>query len=70
MAAIDYSHMTADEKFELVDEILASIKPEDIPLTAAQEAEITHRLATLDDEIEEGQDGYEVLAELRARHRG
>jgi len=70
MAAIDYSHMTAEEKFDLVDEILASIKPEDIQLTAAQEAEIIHRLATLDEDIEEGQDGYEVLTELRARHRG
>jgi putative addiction module component (TIGR02574 family) len=67
MAAIDYSHMTADEKFDLVDEILASIKPEDIPLTAAQEAEIERRIAMLDENPQDWRDGYEVLADLRRR---
>jgi putative addiction module component (TIGR02574 family) len=65
MPSIDYSRMTAAEKYELVDEILASIKPEDDPLTAEQEAEIDRRLATLDEDIKGGRDAADVSAELR-----
>ena len=34
-----------------------------------QAAEIDRRLATLDADIAEGQDAYEVLAEFRSRYR-
>jgi hypothetical protein len=39
LPAIDYSHLAADEKYDFVDEILASIKPEEIQLTDAHAAE-------------------------------
>ena len=68
MPAIDYSHMTPTEKLDLIGEIWDSIEADDIPLTAEQAAELDRRLATLDEDIEQGQDAYEVLAEFRARY--
>jgi putative addiction module component (TIGR02574 family) len=67
MPAIDYSHMTADEKFDLVDEILASIKPDEIQVTDAQAAEIDRRLATLDEDIKDRMTAAESLALLKQR---
>ena len=68
MPAIDYSNMTTVQKYNLVDEILASIKPEAIRLTAAQEAEIIHRLATFDEDIKHEIDADALEAELDRRY--
>jgi hypothetical protein len=39
-----------------------------VQLTAAQEAELDRRLETLDEDIEDGQEAGDVLAELRRRY--
>jgi putative addiction module component (TIGR02574 family) len=67
MPTIDYSHLTAAEKLELIGEIWHSMKPEEIPLTAAQEAEILRRLATADEDIKHGIDADALEAELDRR---
>jgi putative addiction module component (TIGR02574 family) len=69
MPTFDFSHMTAAEKIALADELLASIDPDDLPLTEAQAAEIDRRLATLDQDIKQGQDAFAVYEELTARYR-
>jgi putative addiction module component (TIGR02574 family) len=61
--------MTVAEELDLIGEIWNSIEPEDISLTEAQAAEIDRRLATLDDDIEQGVDADELEAELIARYR-
>jgi len=68
MPAIDLSQMTPAEKLDLIGELWDSLDQEAVPITDAQAAEIEHRLATLDQDIEQGQDAYEVLAEFRARY--
>jgi putative addiction module component (TIGR02574 family) len=61
--------MTVAEELDLIGEIWNCIEPEDISLTEAQAAEIDRRLATLDDDIEQGVDADELEAELIARYR-
>ena len=69
MPALDYSHLSARERIDLIGEIWDSIDAKAVPLTAAQEAELDRRLATLDEDIEQGQDATEVLSDLRRRYR-
>lgn len=69
MSALDYSHLSARERIDLIGEIWDSIDAEAIPLTTAQETELDRRLATLDEDIEQGRDAAEVLADLRHSYR-
>ena len=50
------------------DEMLADLDAGDVQLTSAQAAELDRRLETLDEDIEDGQDAGDVLAELRRRY--
>jgi len=68
MPAIDFSQMTPAEKLDLIGALWDSLDHDAGPLTDAQAAEIEHRLATLDEDIEQGRDAYEVLAAFRARY--
>jgi putative addiction module component (TIGR02574 family) len=67
MSRIDFSHLSQQERLDLIGELWDSLEP--IPPTSAHEAEIVRRLATLDQDIEAGRDAAEVLAGLR-RHQG
>ena len=69
MPILDYSHLSARERIDLIGEIWDSIDAKAVPLTAAQEAELSQRLATLDEDIKRGRDGAEILADLRGRYR-
>lgn len=69
MPALDFRHLSARERIDLIGEIWDSIDAEAVPLTAGQEAELDRRLATLDADIEQGRDASEVLADLRRRYR-
>jgi putative addiction module component (TIGR02574 family) len=42
--AIDLAALTPDEKFELIDDLWGSLKPEDFALTGEQQAELDRRL--------------------------
>jgi putative addiction module component (TIGR02574 family) len=69
MPTLDYSHLSTHERLDLIGEIWDSIDANAVPLTAAQEAELDRRLVTLDEDIKQGRDATEVLADLRRRYR-
>jgi putative addiction module component (TIGR02574 family) len=48
--ALDLTHLTAQEKLQLIDELWASLGPEEFPLTAQQRTELHRRLDHLDEE--------------------
>ena len=68
MARFDISHLSPQERLDLIGELWDSLDPEKVPLTPAQAAEIDCRLLTLDVDIQNGHDADEVVAELRRRH--
>ena len=61
--AIDYSALTPDEKFDLIDELWQSLDPEDFALTPEQRVELERRLARLD------QDGPNGIPWAKVRER-
>jgi len=67
MPIIDFSHLTTEQRLDLIDELCESIQRDALPLTAAQAQELDHRIAMLDQSPEEGHDAFEVLAEMRQR---
>ncbi len=69
MPAIDFSHLSPEERLDLISEIWESLDAVDVPLTPAQEAEIDRRLATLDEDIKHGRDADVVVTDLRRRYR-
>jgi putative addiction module component (TIGR02574 family) len=69
MPTLDYSRLSARERIDLIGEIWDSIEAEAVPLTSAQKAELDSRLETLDEDIKQGRDAAEVLADLRRRYR-
>jgi len=66
MSKIDFSHLSHQERLDLIGEIWDSLGV--APMTQAQETEITRRLETLDQDIAAGRDSAKVLAALRRRH--
>jgi putative addiction module component (TIGR02574 family) len=68
MPTIDFSHLSPQERLDLIGELWDSLTPDTAPVTAAQKAEIKRRLATLDKDIAKGRDAAEVLADLRRQH--
>lgn len=69
MPSIDFSHLSPEERLDLISEIWESLEAVDVPLTPAQEAEIDRRLATLDEDIKLGRDADVVVTDLRRRYR-
>jgi putative addiction module component (TIGR02574 family) len=65
MSKIDFSHLSQQERLDLIGELWDSLDP--LPPTPAQETEITRRLETLDTDIAAGRDATDVLAALRRR---
>lgn len=68
MPIIDFSHLSTEQRLDLIGELCDSIDHDAVPLTEAQAAEIDRRLAMLDEEPGEGRDAFEVLADLRRRY--
>jgi putative addiction module component (TIGR02574 family) len=69
MPTIDFSHLSPQERLDLIGEIWDSIEAGQVPLSRAQEVEIEHRLATLDEDIKHARDADAVLADFRNRYR-
>lgn len=67
MPTIDFSHLTTEQRLDLISELCESIERDRVPLTEAQAAELDRRIALLDQSPGEGRDAFEVLAELRQR---
>ncbi|MFM2041753.1 MAG: hypothetical protein RLY86_329 [Pseudomonadota bacterium] len=70
MSLIDFSHLTREERLQLIEELWDSLDEEEDPpdLTPAQRAELDRRLATLDQDAAGGRSWEEVRAELKARY--
>ncbi|MDR3518108.1 MAG: addiction module protein [Azospirillaceae bacterium] len=64
MPTLDFSHLTTEQRLELIGELCDSIDHDAVRLTEAQAAEIEHRLATVDDDIKHGIDAEALEAEL------
>ncbi|MGB8842647.1 MAG: addiction module protein [Aliidongia sp.] len=67
MLAIDFSHLTTEQRLDRIDALCESIDRDALPLTAAQAQELDHRIAMLDQSPGEGRDAFEILAEMRQR---
>ena len=61
--------MTPEERLELVEEIWDSLaeRPETVPLTAGQKAELDRRLEEMERDGGDGIPWEEVLRQIRAR---
>ena len=62
--ALDVSGLTADEKFELIDDLWRSLSPDDFAITPALRAELDRRLERLDREGAVGVAWEDVYAEM------
>jgi len=65
MPTLDFSHLSTEQRLDLIGEIWDSIDHNAVPLTAAQEAELDRRLAMLDANPQNGRDAFEALADFR-----
>ncbi len=69
MSTLDFSHLSTEQRLDLIGEIWDSIDHDAVPLTAAQTAEVDRRLETLDEDIKHGIDAEALEAELDRRYR-
>jgi putative addiction module component (TIGR02574 family) len=68
MPAIDFSHLTLEQRLDLIGELCESIDRDGVRVTEAQAAELDRRIAMLDAAPEQGHDAFATLAEFRARY--
>jgi putative addiction module component (TIGR02574 family) len=59
--------MTPPERLELIERLWDSLDNDVLPLTGAQEAELDHRLASLDDDRQNAVTWESLKAELERR---
>lgn len=62
--ALDVSALTADEKFEMIDDLWRSLSPDDFSLTPELRAELDRRLDRLDREGPVGVAWEDAYAEM------
>ena len=69
MSTIDFSHLSTDERLQLLEELWESLceTPEALPLTDAQREELDRRLEEIDHEGFVGIPWDEVLQRIRSR---
>ena len=69
MSTIDFSHLSVDERLQLLDELWDSLSepPEAMPLTEAQRAELDRRLDEIDRDGFVGIPWDEVMQQIRSR---
>ena len=70
MPPIDFSHLSQQERLDLIEALWDSLDPDAVPVTAAQKGELQRRLETLDQDIAHGRDAADVLADLRRQYGG
>jgi putative addiction module component (TIGR02574 family) len=67
MATIELSHLSPQERLDLIGQLWESLSQDTVPVTQAQKIEIKRRLATLDQDVEQGRDADDIIADLRRR---
>jgi putative addiction module component (TIGR02574 family) len=68
MTMIDIESLSPRERLDLIGRLWDSLDAKDVQLTPAQATELDRRLETLDEDIQDGRDASDVLAELRRRY--
>jgi putative addiction module component (TIGR02574 family) len=68
MTMIDIESLSPRERLDLIGRLWDSLDANDVQLTPAQATELDRRLETLDEDIQDGRDASDVLAELRRRY--
>ena len=63
----ELARLTPPERLALISELWDSLDSDQLPLTAAQEAELDRRLQTLDHDRREGDTWAALIAELEKR---
>ena len=63
----ELARLTQPERLALISQLWDSLEPSDLPLTAAQEAELDRRLESLDQDRREGTTWTALKAELERR---
>lgn len=66
MSAIEIDHLTPAEKLELIERLVDSLEPGDIPLPPGHQEELERRLAAIDAGEVEWVDAADVFAGLDA----
>lgn len=66
---VDIETLTAQERLALLGDIWDSLKPEDVPVTDAQRAELDRRLDDLEGDRDLGIPWDEVLRQIRDRSK-
>jgi len=66
---IDIHHLTVEERLALLGEIWDSLRPEDLPLTRDQRAELDRRLDDLETDPNPGIPWDTVLRKIRDRRK-
>lgn len=68
MPSIDISHLSRQERIDLIGHLCESLEGAAPALTAVQQAELDRRVATLDDDRKHARSADAVLADLRHRY--
>ncbi len=63
----DLAQLTPPERLALIAQLWDSLEDDQVPLTAAQQNELDHRLATIDQDRQEGITWEALKSELEQR---
>lgn len=66
---IDLKNLTAEQRLALLEDIWASLTPEDVPVTDAQRSELDRRLDDLEGDQDLGIPWNEVFRQIRDRSK-
>jgi len=67
MSTLDFSHLSQQERLDLIEALWESLEAGGVALTNAQACEIDSRVAMLDANPQDGRDAFDVLADFRRR---
>jgi putative addiction module component (TIGR02574 family) len=67
MSALDFSHLSQQERLDLIEALWDSLDAGSIEITEHQAREIDRRVAMLDAHPHDGQDAFDALADFRHR---
>jgi putative addiction module component (TIGR02574 family) len=67
MPSLDFSHLSQQERLDLLEALWDSLDAGTVALSGAQAREIDSRVAMLDANPQDGRDAFEALADFRRR---
>ncbi|MBP2294505.1 addiction module protein [Azospirillum rugosum] len=67
MSIIDFSHLSLQERLDLISELCDSLDQQQVPLTPAQDAELDRRIATADEDLADSVPWESIRTEIARR---